>query len=699
MLNELFALERGLAAAGATVQQRHPDIKDLAKGSVIRVRLAKDGQVAGIELVPDGGRGALWTLRDGQHNGFPGLKLPAPEREILDEHDTIWSQATSVDEKRAELIRIASELRRSGALLSWPKQAFRNRIQQRFEQLLSLRESSITAVVPAVFERFLMAINAPIPFTTTLIDQLMIQLQDSIWIDPIRAALSGTGALAIDAALGDFSRDAGDPRQVEAISMALQASHSAALSPAGEQARCALSGSTKGLLDGNFPQPNLPGLGQTYLFSRNKDIPALDRYGRMGPGSVAIAADVAGRLSGALLALTDSARRGKTWNLIPAETGDKPDLLIVSLSSNISYELADAFSTEDDVPGWPTVEQAAESVVTHFDGLAASALPQDEVRLLILRTIDPANRKAVYDRHTNVQHLHEAAGRWKAAMHNTPSGISFLVASKKVVAVRRPPMLPPISLVALSRMLFASSGRRRVQVSGLPASEALGIFLNDSAAMPRALRVLHLLLKRHEPLLAGLTHASVRGSDSLKSFDKTMDLRRDALRSAAWIGALLFILGRPKEDYMRETAYKLGQLLAAADAVHIGYCAQMRGGDVPPTLLGNAVFSIAGRDPVRALDILQGRWKPYGAWARRTNALKASAAKDEQLVWQIRRGISQARLAGPLCSEIKGELLGVRVDQIFRAELLLGYVAGLERDENSAAANKAENVDGDGGKA
>ena len=283
-------------------------------------------------------------------------------------------------------------------------------------------------------------------------------------------------------------------------------------------------------------------------------------------------------------------------------------------------------------------------------------------------------------------------------MRNAPGTIGFRVGTKAGVAIRFPPALPPLSLVPLSRKLFASGGRSRVDVIGIPASEALGLFLDDSGTTGRALRALSVLVKRHQPLLAGLAHAKRRGSDAVKRFDPKMEYRRDALRSVSWFGALLYIVGRPKESYMTDTAFKLGQLLAAADAVHIGYCADMRGGDVPPTLLGNAVFAIAGRDPVRALDVLQGRWKPYGAWARRADHVNKKAGllqggKDDQLAWNMRRGLSQARLAGPLSAELQVSLPGAQVDTRFRAELLLGYVAGVERERKTgdemATANDA----------
>jgi hypothetical protein len=689
MLNELFALERGLAAAGGTVEGRHPDVKDMAKSGLIRVRLRENGSLATVELVPKGGRGALWTLRDGQHNGFPGLKLPGLDSAARAEHDTAWNSATTMDAKRAELVRLTSRRRNDRDIGTWPKLPHRQRIEQRLSQLTLLELNPLTAAVPAVFIRFLRALDAAQPFAVTIFDALAARLaEDEAWLDPMRGALMGTSALAIDVTSDDFERDAGDLRQIGPVSVALQQSDCGVAALDIAQRHCALTGASVRLLEGNFPQPNLPGLGQTYLFARNKDIPALARYGRIGTASLAVDAELAGRLSAVILSLTSAERQGKTWRLIPAETGDKPDLFVASLGADTTVALADAIATEDEVTGWPAVEEAAGGMLRHLDGLAESASPQDAVRLLVLRTIDPANRKALYDRSSTVRALHAAAIRWEEAMRNTPGGISFLIATSKGVAIRCPPVLPPLSLTHVSRKLFAHGGRRRVDVLGLPASEALALFLDEVGLEARALRVLATLLKRHQPLIAGLAHAKARGRDGLKEFDPTMELRRDALRSIAWIGTLLHILGRLKGIYMPDTAFKLGQFLSAADAVHIGYCADLRGGDVPPTLLGNAVFAIAGRDPVRALDVLQSRWKPYGAWARRVDhvnrkAVQLQGGKDDQLAWNMRRGLSQARLAGSLCAELRVTLRDVQVDDRFRAELLLGYVAGLERPKSN----------------
>lgn len=450
---------------------------------------------------------------------------------------------------------------------------------------------------------------------------------------------------------------------------------------------CALSGPSLQLLKGNFPQPNLPGLGQTYLFARNRDIPAMARYGRSGTASLPIDADVAGRLSGAILALTNDAQRERTWRLIPAETGDKSDLFVASLAADLDAPLAEALGTDEEESGWAAVGEAVQSVVSLFKGSAASSNPQDEVRLLVLRIVDPANRKAIYDRRTTVKHLHEAALEWEAAMRNAPSWITFMIGTKTGMALRAPSPMAPLSLIRLSRRLYVSGGTRALESGGVSAGEALSLFLRDGDVAMRARRVLALLLKRHEKLIAGLAQARTMGSDRLRKLDSRTELRRAALRSIAWMGTLLHILDRRKEAYMEDAGFKLGQLLAAADAVHIGYCADLRGGDVPPTLLGNSVFATAGHHPLRALEVLQTRWKPYGAWARRADQVREKArrlqgSKGENLARHMRRGLSQAWQAGPLCAELQKHLPDVLVDERFRAELLLGYIAGVKPASN-----------------
>jgi hypothetical protein len=210
-------------------------------------------------------------------------------------------------------------------------------------------------------------------------------------------------------------------------------------------------------------------------------------------------------------------------------------------------------------------------------------------------------------------------------------------------------------------------------------------------------RVLRLVLHRRAMLVRGTTHALRRGFDFAKHYD-----RYDTLQTITLLGVLLYKLDRKKEVYMKEAAFKLGQLLAAVDIVHAGYCADVRGGDVPPSLLGNQVFAMAQTSPNKALATLCRRWKPYDGWAKkagresnRAEALIASREKEEQQRgWDIKKALRYAREMGPLAAELAPALEGCRVDDIFLAELLLGYIAGLPKAQREDVDVQGTNQNG-----
>jgi hypothetical protein len=220
----------------------------------------------------------------------------------------------------------------------------------------------------------------------------------------------------------------------------------------------------------------------------------------------------------------------------------------------------------------------------------------------------------------------------------------------------------------------------------------LALFLMEGNFSRRARSTLRLFINRHGPLLSGSAHALRKGVDHAKKFDRTGALRRAALQSLTLIGVLLAKLARRKESYMDGTAFTLGQLLAVADVVHVGYCADRRSGDIPPILLGNSVPTMSQANPVRVLAVLGRRWKPYGAWAKQSSIReqaeilrRSTDPKEKARGWAMIRAQSQALRAAELTRELHAHLPTTAGD-VFRAELLLGYIAGLPRREAKPGA-------------
>lgn len=156
MLNELLTIERGLRAAGIEMVEGHPDIKDVGRMPMLLVRLDRLGSVSSVRAVPSGI--APWTMRDGQHNSFPFVKLAAPLWAPSDDATLLLRAANPREE---EHVRREAMLRLAGAatinehqLGGWPGRGYVTRLRERGRELISLRNSD-GMIMRATIGRFL----------------------------------------------------------------------------------------------------------------------------------------------------------------------------------------------------------------------------------------------------------------------------------------------------------------------------------------------------------------------------------------------------------------------------------------------------------------------------------------------------------------------------------------------------------------
>ena len=115
---------------------------------------------------------------------------------------------------------------------------------------------------------------------------------------------------------------------------------------------------------------------------------------------------------------------------------------------------------------------------------------------------------------------------------------------------------------------------------------------------------------------------------------------------------------------MTETAFLVGRLLSLADTLHREYCNLVRGGNIPPQLIGNSFMPVAADNPQDAVDRLRERINIYKAWADKSNGDKYRLAK-----WSVGQ-------MGEVCRQLAEQLpIPKQTDPAFRAELFLGYMA------------------------
>jgi hypothetical protein len=738
MLNELLIAERGLARAGVSMTPRHGDIKDVRKGfPTLLVRLDADGCVADVRAVPVDAR--PWTLGDGNHNRFPFVQpkspfwqLPPddPARGVIGGRDATAGRAAvlSLSDRMpaqasaAELIGAKFEKRlqvRSAVLSKDPASVFACRVAEamrRFE----------TAVGPSAdHARFARSLSAAIiQAMHDSADEHLTAIAAGLLVgrfDGKKNEVVAEAGLLFDATSETPGTDAYPIWHSDiaaAVSDAMQ--HKAeASTDGGDQAMCALRGGTsKALLSGPFPNPNLPTLGPTFLFSRNADTPSLARYGEFD-ATMPVARSTAESLQAAAMALTLPQRQGKTWRSIPGERPKQTDLMLSYVAAAPDAPVAEVVTSERDL------EQLTKELVEAVKARVGDAgLAQTPVRLTVLRRVDPGNRKAIASDTLSVARLESAARKWHAARRLLPPGLTLPVPEKKMVVDLAPPNVAPLGLISFTRPVFIRGGAERTDAVGITAAEALALFLdNRRAAALRAKRVLHMVLHRRTPLVVGCAHARWRGFDSLKDFDSMPDapLRRETLRTVTVLCVLLHKLGLQEEKDMTDSpAYKLGQLLAAADAVHAGYCADVRGGQLPPSLLGNQVFTTAQKSPVTTLKMLAARWKPYDGWLKRNESWspperflsdskwkkrsdvkgRDSRGRDERDNYDRARAISSAiwarRAARLVTEQINNGLRTINADDVYRAELLLGYLTGPPAFGRGGAGSEPTNDEGNG---
>ncbi|WP_298649601.1 hypothetical protein [uncultured Tistrella sp.] len=694
MLNELAVLRDGLRQAGIAVGRDHPDVKAVARTRGILVRLDQNGAVTGLSALTAEEMAKRWTLRDGQHNSFPFLQPPYPLADLPEDdawlaaHKDAWKNLAETGGRRLGLLDLAKTCGFAGVRCSgWPKAGYRESVIRRRQRLAGSRAAP---EIVAVIDGFAAATTSEEGLLRRIFDaacDVLLRGCDDFLIDAIYDAFTNRPALYLAGPVGAFPVEVGSVVSRERVNLALTDDLP------GPLGNCALSGGQTILHTGNFPQPSLPILGPRILFSRNSDIPAALRYGRADAESYPVGAENIAELAAAVVRITGKDLEGRSWSRIPHESDkSKYDLLLVYMAALPEMPLAklltgDTGEVYDPAMILESYGEVAADVPRAFDGSVVNewlgdAPDTSPIRLSILRAVDKANTKIICDRAPGLRQLHDAARAWGRAPARLPPWLNVVVPVRKGEPPdrRRPVPIPPLHLPAITRIVHVQGGEREVAGRGLSAAQSLALLLDrDPVAARAALR----LVLRHGAALLPTVGVDTRLSGQReavigrKGREATLDL-------LSTIAVLIDIID-PETTTMDRIGFRMGQLLAAVDAVHLGYCVDIRKGDVPQVLLGNSVLGTARKDPQKALALLQQRWRPYGQWAttyelRRGRVRPSKDAKPSPHEWAVLKAMWAHRAFRALCPDIASMIaaLGdVAHDDLFHADLLLGYMAGL----------------------
>jgi hypothetical protein len=692
MLSEGYDLLRSLEETGFEICAGHRDVKKPGKNPGYRVGLGEDGLPQIVEELDRESMGKLWYHREGKHNAFPVIRiqhalLSIPKDDMLRKR---FDGLKKTDQaQRLKLLREAIE-ERQFQFAERDEQTW-NRLRNKAHDWLDIfcETDEQYRALPLMLHRFVESVASPRDSLRRLC-QLIVQrleqghLQDLALAEKLLVGVhdkkkpdqpaKAEVPVVLDVAEPDYPIAVADPKMGLYVSRRLRSSEKG--DPNGI---CAYQGAFRPLLKRRFPEPNLGELGETKLFSKNKDTPCEFRYlknpaewedaSKSFPVGQQLADDIAAGLRG----LTAPALRGKTWRMVAngkwegsgRSKKEKKDLLLVYCEGQpvISDEAADTFGS-DDREKRDQFENDAGALCRALEGIIKHH-PQSRLHILIIGKADKEKKQILMHITPTPQEVLDAAERWQQAVRdNLPMvSIPFPPEQKGQKSIDRQPLPPyPDRVVRLLSSTWVRGGTDELKLQGPALRQVLDMMLRNPGKWEQAAEnLLHLAIQRIAPLLVSVSGAFHSGEKD--QIEKIRPAAREAgLRAVALLGILLDALGRKKEVYMKDTAFQLGRLLALADTLHREYCVHVRKGSIPPQLIGNAIMPAAADNPENAIDRLRERMNIYQAWAT-----KISGEEYRLTKWALGQ-------MGTISHAIKRPL-PTKTDQTFRAELFLGYMS------------------------
>ncbi|UAA40146.1 hypothetical protein KIH87_07310 [Paraneptunicella aestuarii] len=708
MINELYSILLGYEETGVSLDPIHGDIQEPGKGTSFRVSLDEQGVVTDAQLLSKDDFSDIWTIGNGNKNQFPCAKLIFPTRPGGNEQYEAWKKDNK-NASEAELLDFIGSLRAETTLefpeleVAWPN--YRKKVAERAVQLESLKGGDASAVFE-LFERYLSASENGLSILKGVDEMLWQRCQQNPDKDLLKAAAAVMFGEGLQKGLFpdgkritlilDFKPDEDAPyfassrRYVPDITKVLNKSAKGKT----RTGFCPIKSEKVPLLDDKFPKVKLPVIGNTNLYSRYDGSGNLSvvRYEAARSDAYSISAEIAERLGAVLTRLTDDNKFQNTWDSIPSEASG-PDLLLafcrefedaqttLFLTGDINAAAEQKLLKNKDEKGY------LRKCTRLFEFIKKNSLkPNPLVDIVVIRKINDGNQKVAYSTSQSIELLMESAEQWHSGCENIPM-IQLPVKIDKDVKTLHPWTVAPKYFVMHSDQAFIRGGESSVKVQAIPFADVMRLFIT-SITPPSELtsNILSKLVTQFAPLLERVAQSRTQrslGKRALVPVDYKKN--KEALVAVAMLGLILFKRGRYKERYMEDLAFKLGQLLSAADELHIGYCYGRRSGQIPGTLIGNQCYGMAVQSPIKALALMANRIKPYSQWAKETIAkLKKIPAKSEDQTENeklINKGLWAYLWYSKNLEQLTEKLrdwntANNKVDDMFKAELMLGYLNG-----------------------
>jgi len=668
MINEMYQLSKSLKKCGIQLCDLHQNIKKLGKAEGFIIGIDSNSNPSTVEHVNAEKMSSLWTLRKGNHNSFPCIKIkPIIEIPIEDSVRYEIENKKKKCEEKKELLRQAIrkyELNEAGLnLTDWA-----------FDQIKEVegKDKKLSALTELIKrwpknKEFLKKLYLILLENSN--DQ-NFDLIKSILIGKVKED-KGVKKVICDIPLffdiGDWSNHpcrVASPEMPSILSLYLP-DESDSKKMAGMSA---FGGNNIHVTP--YPDPNLPIIGKTYLFSMNKDIPCHNRYKKIGSYIFPASPDEVKIMHAAINWCTAEERKGKTWQSVPNTKG-KLDLVISYLEEkpDIAIELANIFAAPDVEENDTNVsiyESKAQIVCKALKG-ETGLNDSSRINLLVLGKVDKGRAQVVLNSSYCIKNIIERSEEWSKAAKNHPLFYCILPGKKDKKAIMAEPSCPsPSDVMKIFQSQWIRGGFVKNNIPGVGLSQIYDLFLGNTLIMRQtASDLLNLFIQRLKPLFIGI--AGVDHQNKIKEY--SFEARRDILIGISVLAILLYKLGIKKEVYMKNAPFNVGRMLSLADKLHEQYCKIVRKSDPPAQLIGNALMHTAMDNPVKGLAMLGERLLIYQAWATKVQG------DDVKLTKWVLGQIGQVSL------ELENATIPTNTDDIAKAQILLGYLAHSKKEE------------------
>lgn len=398
------------------------------------------------------------------------------------------------------------------------------------------------------------------------------------------------------------------------------------------------------------------------------------RYGKADDGSYPITQSNRSAAKSALEWIARTYNEGKTWRKIDndAMLFVYPDKLPEMLPKFAGLFSEDASDRQLVTTKESRFEAIARDFIITLNAVEPKNRPKN-IQIFSLQQIIPAlskRAKVVFTRNLTVDGLVDAAHEWQNGCCNIPD-----------IYLTEPSIPFPLDISKIANKVWKQDGTRadgKSTAKLMQYYQSMELFI-DAPIPAQLLRIARGITTNWSGLILFVGNNIVfqRKKNPLKDTHKT-----EIASLLPLLGLILHKYDIVKEDYMRNTAYLIGQILKVSDALHALYCEIKREGDIPPQLAGNSVFVTASETPAKALALLCTRMMPYISWAKQYRA--QDKEKSGLAGWCLRQ-------YEMLMTQLKLKLTeDVRFKELEKAQLFIGYLAELPKSGKERSSEQED---------